>query len=130
MNHKTVLCFDRSRLGSQGPTAAWKGSLVTPRMKARDVTGSSALFSTQKIPRTSQDLQDVAIGNGGGKQGRGNQPYYRRYGPDTEILYRLRKLHRHAKPSRSLRSPYGISVSTPHHRYGQDCGRRFCRRRL
>ena len=28
--------------------------------------------------------------NGGGKQGRGNQPPYRRYRPDTEIQYRPR----------------------------------------
>ena len=28
----------------------------------------------------------LGIGNGGGKQGRGNQPPYRRYGPDTEIF--------------------------------------------
>ena len=32
----------------------------------------------------------LGIGNGGGKQGRGNQPPYRRYGPDTEIQYRPR----------------------------------------
>ena len=30
----------------------------------------------------------LGIGNGVGKQDRGNQPPYRRYGPDTEIQYR------------------------------------------
>ena len=35
----------------------------------------------------------LGIRNGGGKHGRGNQPPYRRYGPDTEIQYRPRKLH-------------------------------------
>ena len=40
--------------------------------------------------------------NGVGKQARGNQPPYRRYGPDTEIQYRLRKPHGLGKPSRIL----------------------------
>ena len=44
----------------------------------------------------------LGIGNGVGKQGRGNQPPYRRYGPDTEIQYRLRKPHGPAKRSRIL----------------------------
>ena len=44
----------------------------------------------------------LGIGNGGGKQGRGNQPPYRRYGPDTEIQYRPRKPHGPAKSSRIL----------------------------
>ena len=55
------------------------------------------------------------------KQGRGNQPPYRRYGPDTEIQYRPREPHGLAKTSRILYkkgSRYGISVSTPHRRYG------------
>ena len=46
----------------------------------------------------------LGIGNGVGKQGRGNRPPYRRYGPDTEIQYRLRKPHGLAKPSRILRA--------------------------
>ena len=39
---------------------------------------------------------------GPGKQGRGNQPPYRRYGPDTEIQCRPQKPHGPAKPSRIL----------------------------
>ena len=39
----------------------------------------------------------LGIGNGVGKQGRGNQPAYRRYGPDTEIQYRPREPHGLAK---------------------------------
>ena len=63
----------------------------------------------------------LGTGNGVGKQGRGNQPPYRRYGPDTEIQYRPREPHGLAKTSKnSLHkgSRYGISVSTPHRRYG------------
>ena len=45
---------------------------------------------------------DRLIRNGGGKQGRGNQAPYRQYGLDTEIQYRLRRLHGHAKASRIL----------------------------
>ena len=30
----------------------------------------------------------LGIGNGGGKQGSGNHPTYRRYGPDTDFQYR------------------------------------------
>ena len=41
-------------------------------------------------------------GNRGGKQGRGNQPPHRRYGPDTEIQYRPRNPRELAKPSRIL----------------------------
>ena len=44
----------------------------------------------------------LGIRNGGGKQGRGNQPPYRQYGPDTEIQYHPRKSHGLAKPSRIL----------------------------
>ena len=44
----------------------------------------------------------LGIGNGVGKEGRGNQPPYRRYGPDTEIQYRPQKPHGLAKPSRIL----------------------------
>ena len=44
----------------------------------------------------------LGIGNVGGKQGRGNQPPYRRYGPDTEIQYRPRKPHGPAKRNRFL----------------------------
>ena len=44
----------------------------------------------------------MKIGNGVGKQGRGNQPPYRRYGPDTEIQYRPREPHGLAKTSRIL----------------------------
>ena len=74
---------------------------------------------------------DLGIGNGGGKQGRGNQPPYQRYGPDTEIQYRPLASTRTCKTQQnSLQkgSRYGISVSTPHRRYGHDCGRRFCGR--
>ena len=51
----------------------------------------------------------------------GNQPPYRRYGPDMEIQYRPRKPHGVAKPSRFLSQkgkPIWNSVSTPHRRYG------------
>ena len=44
----------------------------------------------------------LGIGNAGSKQDRGNQPPYRRYGPDAEIQYRPRKPHGPAKPSRIL----------------------------
>ena len=63
----------------------------------------------------------LGIGNGVGKQGRGNQPPYRRYGPDADIQHRPREPHRLAKNKQnSLQrgSRYGISVSTPHRRYG------------
>ena len=46
--------------------------------------------------------------NGGGKQGRGNQPPYRRYGPDTEIQYRPRKPHGPANPAQF--SPKGKPI--------------------
>ena len=50
-----------------------------------------------------QSRYDLGIGNGGSKQGRGNQPPYdRRYGPDMEIWYRPRKPHGPAKPRRIL----------------------------
>ena len=73
----------------------------------------------------------LGIGNGVGKQGRGNQPPYRRYGPDTEIQYRPRKPHGLAKPSRILTKreadtefqyrPHIVDTDI-------DCGRHFCRR--
>ena len=44
----------------------------------------------------------LGIENSIGKQGRGNQPPYRRYGPDTEIQYRPREPHGLAKTSRIL----------------------------
>ena len=71
----------------------------------------------------------VGIGNGGGKQGRGNQPPYRRHGPDMEIQYRPWKPTRTCKTQQnSLQkgSRYGISLLTTHRRYGQDCGPRVC----
>ena len=59
----------------------------------------------------------LGIGNGVGKQGRGNQPPYRRYGPDTEIQYRPRFCHMDwqeqaefspkGKPIRNFRKPQG-----------------------
>ena len=55
--------------------------------------------SEPPVPNISSTL---GIANGGGKQGRGNQPPYRRHGPDTEIQYRPRKPHGPVKPSRSL----------------------------
>ena len=62
-------------------------------------------------------MLSLGIGNGGGKQGRGNQPPYRRYGSDTEIQYRPWEATRTCKTQQnSLQkgSRYGISVSTPH----------------
>ena len=55
-----------------------------------------------KPSKIEQETQLEGIGNCGGKQGRGNQPPYRRYGPDTEIQYRPRKPHGPAKLSRIL----------------------------
>ena len=53
--------------------------------------------------------------NGSGKQGRGNQPPYRRYGPDTEIQYRPQKPHGPAKSSRILsKREDGIFQYGPH----------------
>ena len=46
-------------------------------------------------------VENLRIGNGGGKKGRGNQPPNRRYGPDTDIQYRPRNPPEHAKPSRN-----------------------------
>ena len=70
----------------------------------------------------------LGIGNGVGKQGRGNQPP-RRYGPDTEFQYRPRKPHGLAKPSRILSKreadtefqyrPHIVDTDI-------DCGRHFC----
>ena len=72
----------------------------------------------------------LRIGNGVGKQGRGNQPPYRRYGPDTEIQYQRWKAHGLAKPSRILSKreadaefqyrPHIVDTDI-------DCGRRFLR---
>ena len=76
-----------------------------------------------------KDTCFLGIGNGVGKQGRGNQPPYRRYGPNTEIQYRLRKPHGLAKPSRILSKreadtefqyrPHIVNTDI-------DCGRHFC----
>ena len=52
--------------------------------------------------QTITKINFLRIGNGVGKQGRGNQPAYRRYGPDTEIQYRPREPHALAKTSRIL----------------------------
>ena len=71
------------------------------------------------------------IGNGVGKQGRGNQPPYRRYGPDTEIQYRLRKPHGLAKPSRILSKREADTEFQYRPRIVDtdiDCGRHFCGR--
>ena len=48
-----------------------------------------------------------SIGNSGGKQGRGNQPPYRRYGPDTEIQYqppRTCKTHQNSLQKEAIRN--------------------------
>ena len=61
----------------------------------------------------------LGIGNGVGKQGRGNQPPYRRYGLDTEIQYRPQEPHGLAKTSRSLsKREADTEFQTPHRRYG------------
>ena len=75
--------------------------------------------------------QTAGIGNGVGKQGRGNQPPYRRYGHDTEIQYRPREPFGLAKTSRILSKreadtefqyrPHIVDTDT-------DCGRHFCGR--
>ena len=83
-----------------------------------------AATSAQTLPRkvcTENSPLNLGIRNGVGKRGRGNQPPYRRYGPDTEIQYRPWEPHGLAKTQQnSLQkgSRYGISVSTPHRRYG------------
>ena len=61
---------------------------------------------------------NLGIGNSVGRQGRGNQPPYRRYGPDMEIQYRLRRTSKNQQNSLQKGSRSGISVSTPHRRYG------------
>ena len=69
-------------------------------------------------------LRDLGIGNGVGKEGRGNQPPYRRYGPDTEIqLYRPPGSHTDwqkqaefspkAKPIRNFSIDPTSSIRTP-----------------
>ena len=60
-------------------------------------------------PQPFSFLISLGIGNGGGKQGRGNQPPYRRYEPDTEIQHRPRKPHRPAKPRAEI-SPKGKPI--------------------
>ena len=75
----------------------------------------------------------LRIGNGVGKQGRGNQPPYRRYGPDTEIQYRPRKPHRLAKPNRILsKREADTEFQYRPHIVDTDinCGRRLCGRRF
>ena len=93
-------------------------------------TGSSCCTSRAESERKAV-LHPLGIGNGVGKQGRGNQPPYRRYGPDTEIQYRLRKPHGVAKSSRILSKreadtefqcrPHMVDTDI-------DCGRHFCGR--
>ena len=71
----------------------------------------------------------LGIGNGVGRQGRGNQPPCRRYGTDTEIQYRLREPQGLAKTSRILSKreadtefqyrPHIVDTDT-------DCGCHFC----
>ena len=56
-------------------------------------------FATQR-PSASICSVYLGIGNAGGKQGRGNQPPYRRCGPDTEIQYRPRNPHELLKVAR------------------------------
>ena len=73
----------------------------------------------------------LGIGNGVGRQGRGNQTPYRRYGPDAEIQHRLREPHGLTKTSRLLSKreadkefqyrPHIVDTDT-------DCGRHFCGR--
>ena len=70
-------------------------SVSQPRFQIRYMTDQPAFL-------ISQDTVGLGIGNGVGKQGRGNRPPYRRYGPDTEIQYRLRKPRGPAKRSRIL----------------------------
>ena len=71
-------------------------------------TGRTALGPLGHRPKKNlpgplgQSVQNLGIGGGVGKQGRGNQHPYRQYGPDTEIQYRPRKPHGLAKPSRIL----------------------------
>ena len=82
-------------------------------------------------PCVNWDKYHLGIGEGVGKQGRGNQPPYRRYGPDTEIQHRPREPHGLAKTSRILPKreadsefqyqPHIVDTDT-------DCGRHFCGR--
>ena len=51
------------------------------------------------MPSGKENLCSLGIGNGDGKQSRGNQPPYRWYGPDTEIQYRPLKLDRFLEPA-------------------------------
>ena len=73
----------------------------------RATSGSQVPHNTNSELQThdricTASFEYLGIGNGVGKQGGGNQPPYRRYGPDTEIQYRSRKPHGLAKPSRTL----------------------------
>ena len=84
------------------------------------------------VPYTSLAVTVLGIGNGVGRQGRGNQPPYRRYGTDAEIQYRLREPHGLEKTSSILSKreadtefqyrPHIVDTDT-------DCGRHFCRER-
>ena len=82
---------------SSGLWFLWESgsSVFQCRLTERDSSGCS--FSSWNL----------RIGNGVGKQGRGNQPPYRRHGPDTEIQYQPRKPHGLSKPRRifSQRKP-------------------------
>ena len=94
--------------------------------KYRDRNGSRIVIQIGGVYAIS-----LAIGNGVGKQGGGNQPPYRRYGPNTEIQHRPREPHGLTKTTRILSKreadtefqyrPHIVDTET-------DCGRHFCGR--
>ena len=73
---------------------------------------------------------NLGIGNGVGKQGRGNQPPIDDTDPIRKFSIDPRGPHGLAKTSRILSKKefqYGISVSTPHRRYGHPLRTPFLR---
>ena len=101
---------------------------------ASDLRFRAAISESETHSFCGNSCGFLRIGNGGGKQGRGNQPPYGRYGPDTGFGIDPRSHMDMQNPAelspKGKGSRYGISVSTPHRRYGHDCGRRFCGRRF
>ena len=59
-----------------------------PLPKRQVVSSAAQRSKCVTARRAGLSGQTLEIGNGGGKQGRGNQHPNRRYGPDTEFQYR------------------------------------------
>ena len=101
-NSHAILCASRN--DTRKASAVWDGGGRPLQAKTlRELCSASLqkVYVTRPRPLNKIALS-LGIGNGGGKQGRGNQPPYRRYGPDTEIQHRPREPHELAKTSRIL----------------------------